>query len=470
MAGFLVPFLSGGLIKAQEIRDEYDENAGKIIDAANALYKEKFNTNQKSIELQNANYTAIEAQFGTVVAEVAAKKGLLKDVATADVITKVKQTIPPGEIAAYKSLKFGKKGDKLSDGTTLQEDETIKSKLKLNTLFSEDYATATKSLKRNREWAAKNLNRGAIKNVADLYLAEKDEDGIKKLPEPTGLEKAQSFMFGDRVTESTGIAFDQAAAEKIGKEVLVQPQAVDLKSSIADTIGYQESVIAGSINDVNKSISYILGLSKNKGITIDVNNNFTFEARFKPNANAIRSYADKIADTNMYTTADGKPDTAAIVEQAYELVQTKIINKSKNNWTNLDILNKDVFNKRRSLTSSGISKSFQAELEKNVDEFDINTDIQAEQKTQIAKRTKRKADVLPEKQIATGNYLVSDKVSDYIINQVNKNLGYTTNAEKTLYVDYIPDNIYVQVTDASGNPAKMKLKLYVEQALQLRQF
>ena len=72
MAGFLVPFLSGGLIKAQEIRDEYDENAGKIIDAANALYKEKFNTNQKSIELQNANYTAIEAQFGTVVAEVAA--------------------------------------------------------------------------------------------------------------------------------------------------------------------------------------------------------------------------------------------------------------------------------------------------------------------------------------------------------------------------------------------------------------
>ena len=470
MAGFLVPFLSGGLIKAQEIRDEYDENAGKIIDAANALYKEKFNKNQKAIELQNANYTAIEAQFGTVVAEVAAKKGLLKDVATADVITKVKQTIPPGEIAAYKSLKFGKKGDKLSDGTTLQEDETIKSKLKLNTLFSEDYATATKSLKRNREWAAKNLNRGAIKNVADLYLAEKDEDGIKKLPEPTGLEKAQSFMFGDRVTESTGIAFDQAAAEKIGKEVLVQPQAVDLKSSIADTIGYQESVIAGSINDVNKSISYILGLSKNKGITIDVNNNFTFEARFKPNANAIRSYADKIADTNMYTTADGKPDTAAIVEQAYELVQTKIINKSKNNWTNLDILNKDVFNKRRSLTSSGISKSFQAELEKNVDEFDINTDIQAEQKTQIAKRTKRKADVLPEKQIATGNYLVSDKVSDYIINQVNKNLGYTTNAEKTLYVDYIPDNIYVQVTDASGNPAKMKLKLYVEQALQLRQF
>jgi len=470
MAGFLVPFLSGGLLKSQEIRDEYDENAGKIIDAANSLYKEKFNTNQKSIELQNSNYAAIEAQFGTVVAEVAAKKGLLKDIATADVITKVKQAIPPGEIAAYKSLKFGKKGDKLSDGTTLQQDETIKSTLKLGTLFSEDYATATKSLKENRMWAAKNLNRGAIKNVADLYLTKEDEDGIKKLPEPTGLEKAQSFMFGDRVTESTGIAFDQATAEKIGKEVLVQPQSVDLKSSIADTIGYQESVIAGSINDVNKSISYILGLSKNKGITIDANNNFTFEARFFPNANAIRSYADKIADTNMYTTADGKPDTAAIIEQAYELVQTNIINRSKDNWSNVDMLNKDVFNKRRSLTSAGISKSFQAELEKNVDGFDINTDIQAEKRTKSTGRTKRKTETLPEKQVASGDYLVSDKVANYIINQVNKNLGYSTNAEKTLYVDYIPDNIYIQITDASGNPAKEKLKLYIEQALQLRQF
>ena len=457
MAGFLVPFLSGGLIKAQEIRDEYDENAGKFIDAANALYKEKFNKNQKAIELQNANYAAVKNSLGVPLAEIAAKQGLLGEVPTAKIV---------GYVQSQFSKSFIDNLNKRVKAVDDKGNPTFKlSDLGYQTLFSEDIKTARDSLTSQRKWAAKNLNRGAIKNVADLYLA-----GDEELPEPTGLEKAKSFMFGDRVTESTGVAFDQAAAEKIGKEVLVQPQAVDLKSSIADTIGYQESVIAGSINDVNKSISYILGLSKNKGITIDVNNNFTFEARFKPNANAIRSYADKIADTNMYTTADGKPDTAAIVEQAYELVQTNIINKSKNNWTNLDILNKDVFNKRRSLTSSGISKSFQAELEKNVDEFDINTDIQVEQKTQIAKRTKRKADVLPEKQIATGNYLVSDKVSNYIINQVNKNLGYKTNAEKALYVDYIPDNIYVQVTDASGNPAKMKLKLYVEQALQLRQF
>jgi len=38
MAGFLVPFATGGLIKAQEIRDEYDENAGNMVDAASAKY------------------------------------------------------------------------------------------------------------------------------------------------------------------------------------------------------------------------------------------------------------------------------------------------------------------------------------------------------------------------------------------------------------------------------------------------
>ena len=75
MAGFLVPFLSGGLIKAQEIRDEYDENAGKFIDAANALYKDKFNKNQKAIELQNANYAAVKNSLGVPLAEIAAKQG-----------------------------------------------------------------------------------------------------------------------------------------------------------------------------------------------------------------------------------------------------------------------------------------------------------------------------------------------------------------------------------------------------------
>ena len=46
-AGFLVPFLSGGLIKAQQIRDEYADNAGTIIDTVAPKYNKDLDINQK---------------------------------------------------------------------------------------------------------------------------------------------------------------------------------------------------------------------------------------------------------------------------------------------------------------------------------------------------------------------------------------------------------------------------------------
>ena len=47
MAGFLVPFLAGGITKALETRAEYDENAGNMVDAASAKYSAQFDLNQK---------------------------------------------------------------------------------------------------------------------------------------------------------------------------------------------------------------------------------------------------------------------------------------------------------------------------------------------------------------------------------------------------------------------------------------
>ena len=63
-AGFLVPFLSGGLIKAQQIRDEYDENAGNIVDAASAKYNAQFEENQKAIELQQTQIKKLNTAVG----------------------------------------------------------------------------------------------------------------------------------------------------------------------------------------------------------------------------------------------------------------------------------------------------------------------------------------------------------------------------------------------------------------------
>ena len=45
MAGFLVPFLAGGITKALETRAEYDENAGNMVDAASEKYSAQFDVN-----------------------------------------------------------------------------------------------------------------------------------------------------------------------------------------------------------------------------------------------------------------------------------------------------------------------------------------------------------------------------------------------------------------------------------------
>ena len=51
MAGFLVPFAAGGIAKALEIRNEYDETAGNLVDAASEKYNAQFDINQKVTKL-----------------------------------------------------------------------------------------------------------------------------------------------------------------------------------------------------------------------------------------------------------------------------------------------------------------------------------------------------------------------------------------------------------------------------------
>ena len=91
LSGFLVPFVAGGITKALETRDEYDENAGNFVDAAAAKYGTQFDLNQKAIELQNANYKAVSGSLGLSIAEIAAKDGNLNDVPTNQVIAFVKE-------------------------------------------------------------------------------------------------------------------------------------------------------------------------------------------------------------------------------------------------------------------------------------------------------------------------------------------------------------------------------------------
>jgi len=219
LSGFLVPFATGALIRRQEIADQYDENAGKIIDAASEHYKDKFNINSELIELQNQNYAAVEQALGTGIAEVAAKQGLLESVKPHLVVNHVEESLGKGLMKT------------ITDVTKDLSTADLKSKLQYQSLFSEDYTQATKSLDDQRDFAANNFNKGAIRNVADMFLGKKDE-------EPTGVQKAQKFLLGDKITPATGAIFEQAVAKEIGETITIQPKAVsDLKASIADVIG-----------------------------------------------------------------------------------------------------------------------------------------------------------------------------------------------------------------------------------------
>ena len=272
MAGFLVPFLSGGLIKAQETRDEYDENAGNIVDAASKKYNTQFDENSKAIELQNANYEAISGSLGASMAEIAAKDGILNGVSTNQVVDYVKKNYSKSFINSVQT-KSKEKDFQLSD-------------LGYQTLFSQDYATATKSLKNNRDWAAKNLNKGAIKNVTDLYL-----DPDKKDEDPTGIEKAQSFIFGDKITKGTGVVFDQAASQEIGDEITVQPKSMS-GTTIKERLEFTEPVNIGTVAEQDKAIAAILNI---KDIRIAEGGGILFPVRFRNEALAIKETAMKYA-------------------------------------------------------------------------------------------------------------------------------------------------------------------------------
>ena len=200
LSGFLVPALTGAFIERQRIADSYDEKAGEIIDTVAPKYNEQLDINQKEIALHKTNYDAVASVLGIPVAEAASKGGFLTNVDTAKVVNHVQ--------ASLKDF-IEWVGDK--DIETIQKEYPDA----YQSLFSDNYAQAKSSLKEKRNFAATNFNKGAIKNVSDLYLGKKDE-------EPTKVESAQKFLFGDRITDETGSAYEQAVAQKLGDPITIK--------------------------------------------------------------------------------------------------------------------------------------------------------------------------------------------------------------------------------------------------------
>ena len=421
MAGFLVPFLSGGLIKSQQIRDEYDENAGNIVDAASAKYNEQFDLNKKAIELQNSNYAAVSGVLGPAMAEVAAKDGNLNDVPTNQVVSYVKEKYSKAKIDAIQK-KSKEEGFNLSD-------------LGYQTLFSEDYATATKSLKKNRDWAAKHLNKGAIKNVTDLYL---DKD-----TETSALGKAQKFMFGDKITKGTGVAFDQAAAQEIGDEITLQPKSIS-GTTLEERLAFTEPVNIGTVAEQDKAIAAILNV---KDIRIAEGGGILFPVRFRNEALAIKEKAQEFALE--FTTMKGGTEVvnvSGLMQKAHNELAATII---------APIANRFIEYKPDTTSSFAKSMSFRVMEAKN-----INLDSRFYSDNNLTKEDFVLTD--------TANINASGSISETaqaIV--VSKNAADAMQAEidnlnsmatQKLYVDYLPDNLMITRKDGQTVPLKTYYK------------
>jgi len=204
MAGFLVPFATGALVERQRIADAYDEKSGEIIDTVSKKLTKQFDDNQKTLALEAANYDAVESVLGMPIAEIAQRSGMLVDVNTAQAADHVRDTLEKAHPGFIKWVQ-----DK--DINTLRETHPDF----FENAFSASYDRAKTKLKSNREFTAKNMNGGAINNISKLFLGEEDK-------EPTGVEKAQKFLFGEPVTTQKGVAFESALMEEVGEPVRIE--------------------------------------------------------------------------------------------------------------------------------------------------------------------------------------------------------------------------------------------------------
>jgi len=436
LSGFLVPFASGALIKRQEIADEYDDTAGEIIDAASAKYNEKLSLNNKSIELQNANYAAVENALGTTVAEAAAKNGFLNNVDTNKVVNYVTDSMPKGLVNRLQNLTMteDKKGFLTKDGE----------KQLFDSIFKDDYNKATTELGNQKDWAAKNLNKGAIKNVSDLYLS-----GGEELSAPTGIEKAQKFLFGDRITKETGATFNLASEEAIGSNVDVQPNAVMASSSLAERVGYKPAVDLGSILNQDRAIAGILNADDIK-LAPD-GSGIIFPARFNNHVLAIKDNAQKYALE--YTDADGKTvDIANLMLRSNQDIENNIISPISKSFIGYKIDTSEFAKSMSFRVMSATNIDFSSEFMKSnsLKEKDF---IKASQTRQGI--SKADTDIVDGFTLSTK---AAQSFEDEIAMQESTQL-------RAVYIDYLPDNMQILV---AGQP--MPIKTYYRRLFGIARF
>ena len=435
----ILPILIGAIKTRNTIKDRnddlYDEATGNFIDIASAEFFKDQTDQKKRIEKNNKFFNATEKRYGTNVAEFAAKSNLFDGY---DKITAFLSDIEGGTVIPL--------GLRKELGTK----EGFK-KQAFKTTFAQDQTLAKKKLENKATFAAQNLNKGAISNLADLYL--KDTGAPK--PEEKG--PVSSFLFGKDVPSTTSLVggFEKGLEQAEEKAVtdIRTTGVVDAQELAQDTeivtkkIGFETPISIGTVREVDSALASVFNL-KNVSPTAE---GIIFPQAFKLRALAIKDIAAELKQTGKY------PDVTSLINAAALQFEQQHFSKLPVAFNAYSVKSKisDAVvagatgmvspNKVDTVLGPGFMKVF-GKYADNPNTADVKESL-----TYIDQLLK------PLKETGGSELLMSKNAYDTIKNYIQFEMG--TASEQKAFIEYLPNNFFVPL-GPNENPVRIRNALF----------
>ena len=435
----ILPILIGAIKTRNTIKDRnddlYDEATGNFIDIASAEFFKDQTDQKKRIEKNNKFFNATEKRYGTNVAEFAAKSNLFDGY---DKITAFLSDIEGGTVIPL--------GLRKELGTK----EGFK-KQAFKTTFAQDQTLAKKKLENKATFAAQNLNKGAISNLADLYL--KDTGAPK--PEEKG--PVSSFLFGKDVPSTTALVggFEKGLEQAEEKAVtdIRTTGVVDAQELAQDTeivtkkIGFETPISIGTVREVDSALASVFNL-KNVSPTAE---GIIFPQAFKLRALAIKDIAAELKQTGKY------PDVTSLINAAALQFEQQHFSKLPVAFNAYSVKSKisDAVvagatgmvspNKVDTVLGPGFMKVF-GKYADNPNTADVKESL-----TYIDQLLK------PLKETGGSELLMSKNAYDTIKNYIQFEMG--TASEQKAFIEYLPNNFFVPL-GPNENPVRIRNALF----------
>ena len=435
----ILPVIIGAIQTRNKIKDineaDYDEVTGQFIDLASAEFFKDQTDQKKRIEKNNNFFNATERRYGTNVAEFAAKSNLFDGY---DKITAFLSDIEGGTVIPL--------GLRKELGTK----EGFK-KQAFKTTFAQDQTLAKKKLENKATFAAQNLNKGAVSNLADLYL--KDTGAPK--PEEKG--PVSSFLFGKDVPSTTSLVggFEKGleqAEEKAVTDIRTTGVA-DAQKLAQDTeivtkkIGFETPISIGTVREVDSALASVFNL-KNVSPTAE---GIIFPQAFKLRALAIKDIAAQLKQTGEY------PDVTSLINAAALQFEQQHFSKLPVAFNSYSVKSKisDAVvagatgmvspNKVDTVLGPGFMKVF-GKYADNPNTADVKESL-----TYIDQLLK------PLKETGGSELLMSKNAYDTIKNYIQFEMG--TASEQKAFIEYLPNNFFVPL-GPNENPVRIRNALF----------